>query len=847
MSFLIKTLITWRRLLAACFVAGVVLMAIIAFSLPRWYRATTTLFPPESSGVLSVSEELVRRLATPLLGAVATGASPGAVCVDVLGSRAVGEQLIAEFGLMEAYDTGTIEECLDALHSHTDLSFHENGILVVSFEDRDPRRAAEIANRMVGLLDGVMRDIKISRAARTREFIEQQMLERRELLSRAEDEFRAFQEKSHMVDVEEQLAATMDLVTELTARAISLEIEMKIAAHHTSTSSQQYRRMQAEYDGVVEQLGKLKGGEADSTSSAAGALAPSLAEVPAAALQYGRLQRALEVQTRVYKLLVTEYEKASIEAVRDTPLIQVLDRAEIPTQHARPRRGLLILVGGALELVWSVALVLLMTFWRERRPRALAVRELLGPIMDDFARLRPRRGNPAAPRPASRSAVLLLLAFSVLPLLAWCGLRLTGYDSLLPLAATAFVAAAIAAVLMVRPLWGVYALVFWVYSGVGSYAPIDAAPPLLVLILAASVLALIRGASDRMTDRLFLTATGVFVLFSLQSALFAHNPLLTFRELFTLAKVLAVVVVIVQLVRTPVQLRNLAYVAFAGAVATVAIGVVAIQTGLAGLSYIGGVDVLRFSGAHGDPNKAASIMCSALPFGFFAVHSERGFRRLLAVVGVVTLIVAIFATFSRGVFFSFAVLVIAFVIREVRSRRSFLVLLALITLGVLLTPSFYWNRALGLTQAFKHTSADWSVYTRLLAFKTGVEMFVHHPLTGVGLGNFIESASYRLFVRIVTHNTYLEIAVGVGIFGLTAFLAMLGAGFQQAWRGVRSGWSRTHAWMTSFSFFSLLSLASIAISGVFLSFPFRYQLWIPVAVGLVIGRLLAEDRSRSGA
>ncbi len=445
-----------------------------------------------------------------------------------------------------------------------------------------------------------------------------------------------------------------------------------------------------------------------------------------------------------------------------------------------------------------------------------------------------------------RTRLLMLLAFSLLPMVAWSVLRVTGYDSLIPLAAVAVSGAVGAVVVLLRPQWGVYALVFWVYSGMGMYAPIDAAAPILVLVVLATLLGFMRGSEDRLGNALFWIATGLFVLFSLQSALVARNPALTFLDLFTFGKVLAVIVVIVQVIRTPAELRRLGYLAFAGAVATVAIGVLAIQTGLAGLSFIGGVDVLRFSGAHGDPNKAASIMCSALPFGFFAVHAERGIRRILAVVGVVTLIVAIFATFSRGVLFSFAVLVVAFVIREVRSRRSFLVLSALILVGVLLTPSFYWNRALGLTQALKHSSTDWSVYTRMLALKTAMEMFVQHPLTGIGLGNFIESASYRLFVRIVTHNTYLDIAVGAGIFGLAAFVTMLAAGFRDAWRGARARWPRDLEWMSSFSFYSLLSLLSIATSGLLLTFSFRYQLWIPVAVGLVIGRLRDDTRSRPG-
>jgi O-antigen ligase len=120
-------------------------------------------------------------------------------------------------------------------------------------------------------------------------------------------------------------------------------------------------------------------------------------------------------------------------------------------------------------------------------------------------------------------------------------------------------------------------------------------------------------------------------------------------------------------------------------------------------------------------------------------------------------------------------------------------------------------------------------------------MFLHHPLTGVGLGNFIESSSYRLFVRIVAHNTYLEILVGVGIFGLIAFLAMMAAGFRHLWAGARHPWRAGNEWLGSLSFYFALSLVAIGLSAIFLTFPFRYQLWIPVAAGLIVGNLRRRE------
>jgi hypothetical protein len=126
---------------------------------------------------------------------VASGAVPETIYIEMLKSRVIGEKVVAEFGLMELYGASRIEDCLGELHSHLGFTLLENGLLIVTFEDREPTRAANIANRMVELVDETTRGLKISRAGRTRGFVERQLSERQTLLAQAETDLRAFQEQ----------------------------------------------------------------------------------------------------------------------------------------------------------------------------------------------------------------------------------------------------------------------------------------------------------------------------------------------------------------------------------------------------------------------------------------------------------------------------------------------------------------------------------------------------------------------------------------------------------------------------------------------------------------------------
>lgn len=394
MLFFFKTLIAWRRFILGWGVAGAVVLGAVSFLLPRWYTATTSIFPPEPSVAMPMYTELVQQLSAPLLGPVASGAAPETVYIEMLKSRTLGEKIIDEFGLMPVYKADRIEEALEAFRSHIGFSLLDNGLLIVTFEDRDPERAAQVANRMIEVLDDITRGLKVSRAGRTRDFVSRQLEEREQMLATAETELKEFQQEYNALDLDEQLRSAMDLITELSSRAIALETEMQIMEHYTSTTSAEYQRKQTEYKEVVGQLDKLKKRGAGSDQDMVRSYIPTLGTVPDVALQYIRLRRAVEVQTTVYKMLVNEYEKARIEEARDTPVVQVLDKAQTPNLRSRPKRKILVLVGGMLGIGWSALIALFATAWREDRAPSGTIRELLRPVAGDFSRLRRRAHRP---------------------------------------------------------------------------------------------------------------------------------------------------------------------------------------------------------------------------------------------------------------------------------------------------------------------------------------------------------------------------------------------------------------------------------------------------------------------
>ena len=390
MLFLIKTLVAWRRFIIGAGLVMAVAAAGFSLLLPKWYRASASIFPPDAGGVSPLYAEVVQSLSMPLIGGLGSGSAPETIYVDMLKSRRIGEQIIEEYGLMKVYDEDLIERALGALAGHSGFTILVNGVIIVSFEDREPERAAKIANRMVELLDEFNQELNITRAQRTKDFVQRQMIERKVELEAAETALRDFQQENNALVLDDQLRSAMEIITALTAQAISLETQLEILAHYTSKNSHEYDRLEREYKEVVAQLTRLKIKDESEDEDVVRAFIPTLETVPQLALELMRLERDVEIEATIYTMLVKEYEKARIDEARDTPTLQVMDVASVPNLRSRPKRKVFVLFGGLVGIGWSALLALFLTAWREEKSGVVAIREVLSPIAKDFARLRRR-------------------------------------------------------------------------------------------------------------------------------------------------------------------------------------------------------------------------------------------------------------------------------------------------------------------------------------------------------------------------------------------------------------------------------------------------------------------------
>jgi uncharacterized protein involved in exopolysaccharide biosynthesis len=147
-----------RRLLARALGAGFVGSVLLAFLIPKEFDSTIRLMPPDgqSGSALAMLSSMAGKsglgaaLPEGLLGMHSTGA----LFVDLLGSRTLEDRIVDRFGLRKEYGERYQVEARKRLRDRTEVSEdRKSEVITIRVTDRDPQRAARIAQAYVEELD----------------------------------------------------------------------------------------------------------------------------------------------------------------------------------------------------------------------------------------------------------------------------------------------------------------------------------------------------------------------------------------------------------------------------------------------------------------------------------------------------------------------------------------------------------------------------------------------------------------------------------------------------------------------------------------------------------------------
>ena len=168
----------------------IAMAATVAYSLqqPRMYQASASIVPPIDR--LSQGGGLAAKLGgagSMLLQGMLNEGNLSSLYVGILESRTVSEALIDRFDLINVYENvKTRTHARKRLGLATHIKASKEGIVHITIKDRDPNRAAAIANAYVEELDTQNKHLSGGQATSKRIFLENRLEEIQSELSKIE-------------------------------------------------------------------------------------------------------------------------------------------------------------------------------------------------------------------------------------------------------------------------------------------------------------------------------------------------------------------------------------------------------------------------------------------------------------------------------------------------------------------------------------------------------------------------------------------------------------------------------------------------------------------------------------
>jgi O-antigen ligase len=359
-----------------------------------------------------------------------------------------------------------------------------------------------------------------------------------------------------------------------------------------------------------------------------------------------------------------------------------------------------------------------------------------------------------------------------------------------------------------------------------------------IAVLALLVGALTRGGQLRIPAPLAMF--GAFIVWAAATGLaVTASTSLTTTALIDLSKLWIIFFAIVNLIRTPADLRFMTIV-WLGIFALYPIRGALYNQFICHCATLGRIS---WNFVFENPNDLAALCL--IPIGAaagVATVEKNKFFRLCGLVGVGVLAFTVMLTQSRGAMLAMGVAVILLPLTSRRRLRDLTILILAVGTAALFAPKGVWDRLAGLTKAsvdagMVGVDPEGSAQSRWLIWKVAAGVVRDHPITGVGLA--MMPATHRIIARDQgldwgargdkdTHNTYLRTAADTGIPGL---LLYFGIWVMTMVKLIRVKAAIKHAKPKEHQFLTFLQLSVVAFltASVFGTYSFLSYTYIMVS------------------
>lgn len=347
-------LIVKRRRFIAKITLGVTLVtAIISFLLPFRYTASTTILPPQqgsSAGAALMSQLGNLGSVASLAGGLGALKNPNDLQVAILKSRTVEDAMVDRFGLLRLYHRKYKSDARKKLESYVDIdNGSKDGLIRIAVTDSSAQRAADMANAYVEEFKKFSATLAVTEASQRRLFFEQQLTQAKDNLAKAEEELKATEQKTGLIQLDAQARATIQLIADLRAQVAAKEAQINAMRSYATGENAELQMAEQELAGLRAQEEKM-GAASEGTTNA---LIPK-GNMQESEIQYVRKFRDVKYYETIFDLLARQYEVAKVDEARQGSIVQIVDRAIVPDKRSFPQRTLIVLGAAMFGLIVGI-------------------------------------------------------------------------------------------------------------------------------------------------------------------------------------------------------------------------------------------------------------------------------------------------------------------------------------------------------------------------------------------------------------------------------------------------------------------------------------------------------------
>jgi uncharacterized protein involved in exopolysaccharide biosynthesis len=369
----------YNRFIMAFTAVSIVLALIYVMLQPFSYTAKTVILPPQTKGDSSMGA-LLGNLGglNAMPGASALGLkNPSDMYLGMLKSRTLADRVIVKLDLQKHYKTKNITKTREVLKYASNITAGKDGFIAVEYTHSDPVMAANIANAYIGELDDLNSTLAVTEAAKRRLFYEKQIKETSVSLSQAEAAMKQTQRKTGWYEFggfdlamagggagaggatsggARVNASVLMKVEEIRAQITLKEVELASKRAYMTEQNPEYVRSLATLAALKANLTKLEG---SSNASGADVKVP-VSQLSDTGFAYIHQMRDLKYKQSLLELYSKQFEMAKMDEAKESPLVQVVDKALPPEERSTPKRAQMMVIASMFALVISIMLAFIM-------------------------------------------------------------------------------------------------------------------------------------------------------------------------------------------------------------------------------------------------------------------------------------------------------------------------------------------------------------------------------------------------------------------------------------------------------------------------------------------------------